>query len=142
MAMLRLPTARSEGRANLHRGALAVGVDLRTGLTTRAMLGGQRVRQHPDTGAALEGVVVPHWEEMLEMAARGGGAFGLGYLGLDLVADARRGPVFLEANARPGLAIQLANGRGLEPRLRAVEQQKLDGVAARERVELGKSLAE
>ena len=46
---------------------------------------------------------------------------GLGYVGADVVLDARRGPVILELNARPGLAIQVANRAGLLPRLRAVE---------------------
>jgi glutathione synthase/RimK-type ligase-like ATP-grasp enzyme len=61
---------------------------------------------------------------MLEMASRCYEATGLGYMGVDLVVDANEGPLLLELNARPGLAIQMANGRGLLPRLRAIEALK------------------
>jgi D-alanine-D-alanine ligase-like ATP-grasp enzyme len=42
---------------------------------------------------------------------------GLGYLGADFVLDREKGPVLLELNARPGLAIQMANQSGLRLRL-------------------------
>jgi hypothetical protein len=42
-------------------------------------------------------------------------------MGVDIVVDAGLGPMLLEANARPGLAIQIANGRGLAPRLAAID---------------------
>src|SRR5207249_7648146 len=38
MAMLRLPTKASGGRANLHQGAIGAGVDIVTGLTHHAVL--------------------------------------------------------------------------------------------------------
>lgn len=46
---------------------------------------------------------------------------GMGYLGIDFVLDASLGPVVLEANARPGLAIQVANRQGLLPRLEFID---------------------
>ena len=46
---------------------------------------------------------------------------GLGYLGMDIVVDRHEGPLLLEANARPGLAIQIANGQGLLPCLQAID---------------------
>jgi hypothetical protein len=48
-------------------------------------------------------------------------AVGLGYLGVDIVVDAAAGPLLLEANARPGLAIQTANGLGLVPCLDRID---------------------
>jgi len=36
MAALRLPTPESKGRANIHQGAIMVGIDLATGITTQA----------------------------------------------------------------------------------------------------------
>jgi alpha-L-glutamate ligase-like protein len=113
MAMLRLPTLESAGRANLHQGGIGVGVDLATGTTTRAVWHGQRIDRHPDTGAAIPGLVIPDWPGVLDLAKRAARATGLGYLGADIVLDPDRGPLLLEANARPGLAIQLANGKGL-----------------------------
>jgi len=47
---------------------------------------------------------------------------GLGYLGVDLVIDRDHGPLLLELNARPGLAIQLANHSGLFARLQLVDK--------------------
>ena len=113
MAMLRLPTRASGGRANLHQGAIGVGVDLATGVTAGGVLRGRRVDRHPDTLEPLGGVELPQWEAVLEVASRLGPALGLGYVGVDIVLDPKRGPVVLEANARPGLTIQAANGRGL-----------------------------
>jgi hypothetical protein len=46
---------------------------------------------------------------------------GLGYMGTDMVLDKEEGPMVLELNARPGLAIQIANGAGLLPRLQHIE---------------------
>jgi hypothetical protein len=54
-------------------------------------------------------------------------AVRLGYLGVDLVLDPNRGPLLLEANARPGLAIQHANGAGLLPRLKAIDEGMTNG---------------
>ena len=46
---------------------------------------------------------------------------GLGYIRTDIVLDRDLGPMLLELNARPGLAIQTANNAGLLPRLRLIE---------------------
>lgn len=121
MAMLRLPTRRSGGRGNLHQGAVGAGIDLATGVTHHAVLSNRVVERHPDTGEALAGFRVPEWPTILAMARRVSPAIGLGYLGVDIVLDQRYGPLLLEANARPGLAIQIANGQGLLPRLRDVD---------------------
>jgi alpha-L-glutamate ligase-like protein len=122
MAMTRLPTSMSGGRANLHQGALGVGIDLAHGETTHAVFHGKAVTKHPDNGEALIGVVIPSFDQVLTTAVSAAGRTGLGYVGADVVIDAHLGPAILELNARPGLAIQLANGRGLGPRLDAVDE--------------------
>ena len=121
MAMIRLPTRQSDGKANLHQGAIGVGIDLPTGTTRRGVFGTQVVREHPDTEQPLVGLQIPHWAGLLEMAARCSELSGLGYVGVDFVLDRDLGPLILELNARPGLAIQIANGNGLLHRLRQVE---------------------
>jgi alpha-L-glutamate ligase-like protein len=121
MAMLRLPTCESNGRANLHQGGIGTGIDLDTGVTHHAVQRNRLLECHPDTGQPVVGLQVPCWEEVLGMSRRVAAAVGLGYLGVDLVIDAEQGPLLLEANARPGLAIQIANGHGLLPRLRAID---------------------
>jgi len=123
MAMLRLPTKMSGGRANLHQGGIGAGVDLKTGRTSRAVCRNRITDRHPDTGESLVGFQVPFWPEVLAMSVRVAGAVRLGYLGVDIVLDRDRGPLLLEANARPGLAIQIANGQGLRHRLEEIERE-------------------
>jgi alpha-L-glutamate ligase-like protein len=122
MAMLRLPTRLSGGRANLHQGALGAGVDLATGITRRAVLRNRVTECHPDTGERVVGFRVPYWLEILEMARRVSRAVQLGYVGVDVVLDRYQGPLLLEANARPGLAIQIADGRGLRLCLEEIDR--------------------
>jgi alpha-L-glutamate ligase-like protein len=121
MAMLRLPTKESNGRANLHQGGIGTGVDLASGFTHHAVQRNRMVATHPDTGVPVIGLRVPRWAEVLSMSRRVAEAVGLGYVGVDIVVDVDAGPLLLEANARPGLAIQIANGRGLAPRLAAID---------------------
>lgn len=128
MAMVRLPTRRSGGRANLHQGAIGAGIDMASGTTLSAVSGVSVVETHPDTSARVPGIVIPHWERLLEIAARSFELTGLGYQGIDIVLDRDLGPLVLELNARPGLAIQIANRAGLRPRLEAVRR---DGGAIR-----------
>jgi alpha-L-glutamate ligase-like protein len=123
MAMLRLPTRESNGRANLHQGGIGTGVDLASGITHHAVQRNRFVDCHPDTGMPVVGMRVPCWREVLAMSRRVAEAVGLGYIGVDIVVDEEQGPLLLEANARPGLAIQIANGRGLVPRLAAIDAQ-------------------
>ncbi|WP_123245859.1 alpha-L-glutamate ligase-like protein [Aeromonas dhakensis] len=122
MAMMRLSTAASDGKANLHQGAVGVGLCLRTGRALRAVQFGNPLRHHPDTGLDLYDLKVPHWDTLLTLAASCYEMSGLGYIGTDMVLDKFRGPMLLELNARPGLAIQIANGRGLVPNLKTIEK--------------------
>jgi alpha-L-glutamate ligase-like protein len=122
MAMVRLPTEASDGKANLHRGAIGVGIDLGTGKTLLGVHGSQVISRHPDTGNPVRGIEVPFWGKMLLMAARCTEITGLGFLGVDLVIDGQQGPLLLELNARPGLQIQVANRVGLRGRLEDVEK--------------------
>ena len=122
MAMTRLSTRASDGKANLHQGAIGVGLDIGTGCALRAVQNGQPVEYHPDTGALLRDIEVPHWEQLLQLAASCFEVTELGYLGADIVIDKERGPLILELNARPGLAIQVANGAGLRPCIEQVDR--------------------
>jgi alpha-L-glutamate ligase-like protein len=122
MSMVRLPTMASDGKANLHRGAIGAGIEVASGTTLTAVHLSSVVTHHPDTGNPVSGIQVPHWEQMLRMAAETFEMTGLGYMGVDLVIDRDRGPLLLELNARPGLAIQLANRQGLRKRLDQVDR--------------------
>ncbi len=122
MAMVRLPTRASDGKANLHQGAVGAGVDMSTGQTLTGVLDNDVVDEHPDTGALIAGLNIPQWDFILESAARGYEVTELGYLGVDIVIDRDRGPLILEMNARPGLNIQIANRTGLASRVRRIDE--------------------
>lgn len=141
MAMTRLPTHRSGGRANLHQGAVGAGIDLVSGRIVAAMIDDRGVRRHPDTGKLLIGRTVSDIETIVRIAVAATDCTGLGYVGADVVVDAERGPMLLELNARPGLAVQMANRAGLQPRLDAVDRRLGTDRPLVERVELGRSIA-
>lgn len=121
MAMVRLPTRQSDGKANLHQGAVGVGIEIASGITTKGVWHNRTVSEHPDFGVALADLQIPNWPRLLELGARCFELTGLGYLGVDIVLDRTHGPLLLELNARPGLAIQIANHRGLKTRLDAID---------------------
>lgn len=135
MVMMRLATKESDGKANLHQGGVGVGLDVKTGQTLKAVLHNKPVTIHPDTGANLMDLKVPFWREHLLIGALAYDMTGLGYLGADIVLDKNRGPMMLEINARPGLAIQIANGLGLKKRLEAIDKSYPSGLSAEERVD-------
>ena len=122
MAMMRCATHASDGKANLHQGAVGVGLDMDSGRAVRAVQHGELVDIHPDTGAHFSELHVPHWDRILDLAASCVEMTGLGYIGADIVLDKHSGPMLLELNARPGLAIQVANMAGLRHRLRAARK--------------------
>jgi alpha-L-glutamate ligase-like protein len=128
MAMTRLPTSASDGKANLHQGAVGVGIDIGSGTALNAVQFGRPLEIHPDTGKNLKELKVPNWPRFLELAAQAYEMTELGYLGADIVLDQEKGPLILELNARPGLAIQVANDHGLEDRILTVEKELKKGL--------------
>lgn len=138
MAMLRLATKASAGRANLHAGGVGVGIDLSLGLTTTAIHHGHIIETIPDGRLPLTGLRLPAWNETLHMAVAAASAIGLKYAGVDVAIDRDDGPVVLEINARPGLDIQFANLTPLQSRLRRVEGLSIK--SADKGVQLAKSL--
>lgn len=141
MAMVRLPTKASRGRANLHQGAVAAAIELATGRTFGGVCQGRVVTHHPDTGQPIAGLQVPDWDRVLTGAMHLADGLELGYVGVDFVVDAQVGPVILEANARPGLAIQVANRQGLRPRLDYVDAQPAARLRGEQRREVLAELA-
>jgi len=124
MAMTRLPTRQSEGKANLHQGALGVAIDIDTGLTTNASFLGQPIEEHPDSAIQLIGRTLPYWAEVMDLANRTAQAVPLKYLGVD-ISIAIDGPLLLEINVRPGLEIQNVNDRGMLPILQGMYEHEV-----------------
>ncbi|KTD66321.1 glutathione synthase/ribosomal protein S6 modification enzyme [Legionella spiritensis] len=130
MAMVRLPTRMSGGKANLHQGAIGVGINLATGKTLGGVFHNDMIDYHPDTLNPIVDITVPYWDKILEIAASCYELTGLGYLGVDIVLDKEQGPMMLELNARPGLNIQIANREGGVQRYREIEKHAALGKAS------------
>lgn len=135
MAMMRLATKESDGRANLHQGAVGVGLNLQTGKAINAVQHNIPVTRHPDTDADLMELQVPFWREHLLIGAKAYEMTSLGYVGADIVLDSERGPMMLELNARPGLAIQIANGKGLKQALKEIDKYYPQNLNSEQRVD-------
>ncbi|MDY7031878.1 MAG: alpha-L-glutamate ligase-like protein [Thermodesulfobacteriota bacterium] len=138
MSMVRLPTRFSQGKANLHQGAIGVGIDIPTGTTLSAVWRNEIIEEHPDTGNPVTGLTIPGWEPLLYLASRCYELTGLGYQGVDIVLDEKLGPMILEINARPGLNIQIANRAGLLQRLKLIEQNKPKSLHIEDRIVFAK----
>jgi hypothetical protein len=122
MAYMRLPTEESEGRANQSQGALGVGIDIGTGLTTYAAAHKtELIRYLPGTEIELRGIQIPFWDQVLLTAVKAANAADLVFAGVDLFIHKDKGPMVVELNYRPGLSIQIANQAGLRKRLERVE---------------------
>lgn len=141
MSMVRLPTRSSDGKANLHQGAIGAGIDLGTGKTLGGVWRNETIDHHPDTLNSIVGLEVPYWDKILHLAAQAYELSSLGYIGVDIVLDKTLGPLILELNARPGLSIQIANREGLLNRCKKIEEQVEQNpkVSAHERVMFSRS---
>ena len=112
LAMMRLPTKESDGRANLHQGAIGVGIDIETGITVHATIKREFLDVHPDSSAYLLNRKIVHWSELVEMGKKISRDIPLKYLGID-IAVSDQGPKVLEINVRPGIEIQNVNFKGM-----------------------------
>jgi len=113
MAMLRVPTLRSKGKANLHQGALGIGVDLESGRLGYGIHKKKKIQVHPDSGTLFSGLMIPEWNRLLTISRQTASIIPLKYLGVDIILDEQHGPLVIEINARPGLQIQNSNSMGL-----------------------------
>ncbi len=125
MAMLRLPTESSQGKANIHLGGIGVGIDIAKGELTYVTQYDKKIDGVPGYGD-VKGIKIPHWEEMLLIASRVQQITNLGFAAIDLVLDKDMGPILLEINSRAGLAVQVANMAPLRRRLERIEGIKVN----------------
>lgn len=125
MAMLRLPTRESEGKANLHMGAVGVGIDIAKGEATHITYKNKIIDEVPDGKGKIRGLKIPYWEEILHISSQVQLITNLGYMAVDICIDKNSGPVLLEINARAGLGVQIANLAPLRKRLERIEGVKV-----------------
>lgn len=146
MAFLRLPTKESHGKANMFQGAVACGIDIATGVTTKGIKHTKEIKFFPGTRRRLKGIKVPRWDRVLKLAVKTAEVVGLGFCRVDIALQPRKTksgklkskPMVLEINSQPGLKIQLANEAGLRRRLERVEGLKVKTI--RQGIEIGKQL--
>lgn len=90
---------------NVEGGGIVADIDRKTGILRMAQDADMRRRFHachPDHGAPVEGVSLPHWMEVERVAKMALGVFPeLNFAGLD-IAIGPDGPVVLELNVVPG----------------------------------------
>jgi alpha-L-glutamate ligase-like protein/uncharacterized protein (TIGR02421 family) len=120
MAMLRIPTRESFGKANVHLGGIGLGIDLAKGTTTYATQYNRILISLPD-GADPKGHAIPRFQDLLLIASRVQQITNIGFLAVDLTLDKEDGPMLLEVNARSGLMVQVANLAPLRSRLERVQ---------------------
>jgi alpha-L-glutamate ligase-like protein/uncharacterized protein (TIGR02421 family) len=125
MAMARIPTANSDGKANIHLGGLGIGIDIAKGTTTYAAQYHGMVEELPHGGSPA-GHQIPYWDEILLICSQIQQITNIGYLAVDIALDEQMGPVLLEVNARAGLMVQVANLAPLRARLKRVTGLKVD----------------
>ena len=146
MAFLRLPTRESHGKANMFQGAVACGIDMATGVTTKGIKHTHGLQFFPGTRRRLKGIKIPRWDRVLKLAVKTAEVVGLGFCRVDIALQPNKTksgklkskPMVLEINSQPGLKIQLANEAGLKRRLERVEGLKVKTV--RQGMEIGKQL--
>ncbi len=112
-AMLRIPTNESDGKGNLHQGALGVAVDIETGILGQAYNYKTYLDYHPDTNAQIKGLKVPYWDKIIDITKKIAKISPLKYIGIDIVIDKKVGPLVMELNVRPGIEIQNVGKHGL-----------------------------
>lgn len=138
MAMLRLPTEESGGKANLHQGAIGLGIDMATGITTYGVHKDEAIRFLPDTNKKVNGIAIPDWGKILKLSVDTQIASKLSFLSVDFLIDKERGPLVLELNDQPGLSIQLANHAGLKKRLERIAGLEVE--TAEQGVNIGRTI--
>ena len=126
LAMSRIPTSESDGKANLHQGAIGLGINIESGKTQHAIKAGEVITHHPDSQQALLDITIPYWSDAMALAIKSAETVPLKYLGVD-IAISENGPVMIEINARPGIEIQNANDTAMRQQLdQILENSKLE----------------
>lgn len=122
MAMARIPTKESGGKANLELGAIGLGIDMATGITTHATFGKKKVITHLPQykNRKVSGIRIPFWRKILLTAVKAADVAGYTFMGADLFIHPEKGPMVVELNGFPGLSIQIVNRAGLKRRLERI----------------------
>lgn len=127
MAMLRIPTPNSKGKANLHSWACWAGIDISNGKLTHITQFDKYIKSVPGIWD-VRWLELPNWDDVLSLCVKLQEITWIWYLACDIVFDKEKGPLLLEVNLRPWLNVQIANKAALWARLKKVEWIKVDSV--------------
>lgn len=123
--MVRMPTDRSDGKANLAQGGVGFGLGIASGEITSCFVDRRfYAARFPKGYAPFEKRKIPHWDSILLYSSEIQLFTNLGYLALDWVITPD-GPKILEINARAGLEIQNVCGLPLKDRLEKLGKMKV-----------------
>lgn len=121
-AMIRIPTKKSEGKANLAKGGIALKIDIGTG---RVSYERKSIKKHfPETYENFKKINLEYREEILNLSSKIQYFVNLWYLALDWVIT-ESWPKLLEINARAGLDIQKITKVKLEEALKKISGLKI-----------------
>lgn len=127
MAMLRVPTANSKWKANLHAWACWIWIDIWTWKLTYITQFRKQIKSVPWIWD-VRWIELPNWDKVLQLAAKTQQITEIWYIWCDIVLDDKVGPLLLEMNIRPWLEVQLANMAPLEERLKKVQKIKITSI--------------
>lgn len=127
MAMLRVPTANSKWKANLHSWACWVWIDIWTWKLTYITHFRKIVKSIPGIWD-IRNIEIPLWDDVLKLALKVAQATKIWYLWCDVVLDDNVWPLLLEVNVRPWLEVQVANLHALWDRLKKVQNVKVNSI--------------
>jgi hypothetical protein len=126
-AVQRVGTVDTMPTDNWSGGGICAPIDLATARLGRARihpLSPKRISDpfthHPDTGAAIEGQVLPHWDRVRDTVLRAAASLPVNrYIGWDIFVDETGTPIIIEANGNTGLQmVQVETGLLTDPEIR------------------------
>lgn len=114
---------------NASCGGVLASIDIVTGTLIENgvdMFGNEYV-YHPDSGKAIKGFVIPHWDEIVKVCKEAATVVqGTVFAGWDVCVRQNGEIELIEANAFPGvIGLQTARKQGLKPRIQTVGKEVL-----------------
>lgn len=128
LAMIRIPTEMSGGKANLAQWWIACGLDLITGRIISLTMwksGETYTKDFPEEYKSRQGLKIPFWNEILHFSANAQYFINIGYIGIDRVITTT-GPKVLEVNGRAGMEIQNISQTWLRNIMYKIEDLDID----------------